>query len=156
MKRDLLYAAIATASVVAILLLGQIATYPNLEPWYAGLTKPAFNPPNWIFGPVWTTLYALMGFALWRVMRSSAKLRRVAALLFYVQLLLNAAWSWMFFAGQSPGAGLINIVPQWFVIIATVAAFWRVDRLAAICLMPLIAWVGFAVALNFEIWRLNG
>ena len=156
MKRNVLYAAIAAVSGVAVLVLGQLATFPNLEPWYAGLAKPAFNPPNWIFGPVWTTLYALMGFALWRVLRTTAPLRRLAVLLFYAQLVLNAAWSWMFFAAQSPAAGLANIIPQWLLIVATVAVFWRVDRLAALCLLPLAAWVGFAAVLNFEIWRLNG
>src|SRR3569623_1327784 len=152
MKRNVLYAAIAAVSVVAVLELGQLATFPNLEPWYAGLAKPAFNPPNWIFGPVWTTLYALMGFALWRVLRTTAPLRRLAVLLFYAQLVLNAAWSWMFFAAQSPAAGVANIIPQWLLIVATVAVFWRVDRLAALCLLPLAAWVGFAAVLNFEIW----
>src|SRR5690242_21745239 len=104
MKRDFLYAGIAGVSVATVLVLGQIATFPNLEPWYQGLTKPSFNPPNWLFGPVWTALYALMGFALWRVLRSTSPLKRVAASLFYLQLLLNAAWSWMFFAAQNPGA----------------------------------------------------
>jgi tryptophan-rich sensory protein len=155
MKRDLTCAAIAAVSVVAVLVSGQIATFPNLEPWYQGLTKPSFNPPNWLFGPVWTVLYALMGFALWRVLRSTSPLKRVAASLFYLQLLLNAAWSWMFFAAQNPGAGVINIIPQWFMIVATVVAFWRVDRLAGVCLMPLVAWVGFAALLNIAIWRLN-
>lgn len=137
------------------LLLGQIATFPSLEPWYAGLRKPSFSPPNWLFGPVWTTLYVLMAFALWRVLRSDAPLKRVAVLLFYVQLLLNAAWPWMFFAAQSPALGMVNIVPQFISIVATIALFTRVDRLAGICLVPLAAWVGFATALNFEIWRLN-
>jgi len=155
-KSDLARAALAAISVAAVLVLGQIATFPNLAPWYAGLLKPSFNPPNWVFGPVWTTLYVLMGFALWRVLRSASRFKRVAVLLFYIQLILNAAWSWMFFAAQSPGAGVINIIPQWCVVVATAAAFWRVDRLAGICLMPLVAWVGFATALNVEIWRLNG
>jgi tryptophan-rich sensory protein len=155
-RSDLARAALAAISVAAVLVLGQIATFPNLAPWYAGLLKPSFNPPNWVFGPVWTTLYVLMGFALWRVLRSASRFKRVAVLLFYIQLILNAAWSWMFFAAQSPGAGVINIIPQWCVVVATAAAFWRVDRLAGICLMPLVAWVGFATALNVEIWRLNG
>ncbi len=155
MKSNLARAAVAAVSVMLALLLGQIATFPNLEPWYAGLRKPAFNPPNWLFGPVWTTLYVLMGFALWRVLRSDAPLKRVAVSLFYVQLLLNAAWSWMFFATHNPATGLLNIIPQWCMIVATVAAFWRVDRTAALCLVPLVAWVGFATVLNFELWRLN-
>jgi benzodiazapine receptor len=147
---------VAAGSVALVLVLGQWATFPNLEPWYAGLLKASFNPPNWVFGPVWTTLYVLMGFALWRVLRSDTPLKRVAVLLFYLQLLLNAAWSWMFFAGHNPAAGLVNIIPQWCIIVATVAAFRRIDRIAGFCLMPLVVWVGFATVLNFEIWRLNG
>src|SRR4051794_14913509 len=117
MKRDLAHGVLAAASVAVALALGQIATFPNLEPWYASLAKPVFNPPNWLFGPVWTTLYVLMAFALWRVMRHAAQpMRGMAVAMFYVQLLLNAAWPWMFFAAQSPALGLINIVPQLIVI----------------------------------------
>jgi tryptophan-rich sensory protein len=156
-NRDLTRAALAAASVAIVLVLGQIVTFPNLAPWYAGLAKPSFNPPNWVFGPVWTTLYVLMAFALWRVLRHEATPnRRMAVVLFYVQLLLNAVWPWMFFAAQSPGLGMINIVPQLIAILATILAFYRIDRIAGTCLVPLAAWVGFATALNFAIWRLNG
>ncbi|MDQ7248173.1 TspO/MBR family protein [Dongia sedimenti] len=157
MKRDLMLGALAALSVAAALVLGQIATFPNLAPWYAGLVKPSFNPPNWVFGPVWTTLYVLMAFALWRVLRSDATAgRRVAVALFYLQLLLNAAWPWMFFAAQSPGLGMINIAPQLIAILGTIVAFSRIDRVAGACLVPLAAWVGYATALNFALWRLNG
>ena len=90
---------IAIGAVAATSILGQIATYPNLTPWYAGLAKPSFNPPNWVFGPVWTTLYALMAFAFWRVLRiqDRSEERRWAIGGFLGQLALNAAWSWMFF-----------------------------------------------------------
>jgi benzodiazapine receptor len=106
-------AAVASASVAA-----QIATFPNLAPWYASLVKPAFNPPNWIFAPVWTILYALMAFAVWRILRLplTSAARRSALTLFFVQLTLNAAWSWMFFGANSPLLGMINIVPQLLVI----------------------------------------
>jgi len=137
-------------------MIGQIATYPNLAPWYASLSKPAFNPPNWVFGPVWTTLYLLMAFAAWRILRlPSDPTRRTALALFFVQLAMNAAWSWMFFAAHSPLLGLINIVPQLALIVATVVVFYRLDRLAAYCLVPLTAWVAFATVLNFSIWALN-
>lgn len=156
-RRDLGVAVVAVAAVVAALLLGQIATYPNLAPWYAGLLKPSFNPPNWVFGPVWTALYMLMAFAGWRILRRSpSPARRQALVLFFGQLALNAAWSWMFFAARSPLLGLINIVPQWLVIVATIAAFARLDRLAAWCLVPLAAWVGYAAVLNAALWWLNG
>jgi translocator protein len=150
--------AVAVIPVVAAPLIGQLATFPNLEPWYAGLVKPAFNPPNWVFAPVWTTLYVLMAFAVWRVLRLRRKTsaRRLGLTLFFVQLALNAAWSWMFFAAHSPALGLLNIIPQLLVIVAAVIVFWRLDGIAGWCLAPLAVWVGFATALNFSIWSLNG
>ena len=150
--------AAAVLPVAAALVLGQLATYPNLSPWYAGLSKPSFNPPNWIFGPVWTALYVLMATAVWRVLKLPDGMpgRQTALTLFFLQLALNAAWSWMFFAAHSPLLGLLNIVAQLVIIGATVAAFWRLDRLAAACMMPLAIWVAFATLLNGAIWRLNG
>lgn len=157
LRRNIGMAALALAAVVAASLLGQLATYPNLAPWYANLVKPAFNPPNWVFAPVWTALYLLMAFAGWRILRQPpSPARRSALILYFGQLALNVAWSWMFFAAHSPVLGLINIVPQWLVIVATIFAFARLDRLAAWCLVPLAAWVGYAVALNAAIWWLNG
>ncbi len=154
--RDIAAGAIAIGLVVAVSLAGQAATYPNLTPWYAGLEKPAFNPPNWIFAPVWSALYALMAFAAWRVMRlPPSPARRTALILFGAQLGFNAAWSWMFFAAQSPLLGLINIVPQWLAVVATIVMFARLDRLAAGCLVPLAAWVAYAALLNAAIFRLN-
>lgn len=94
----------ALVAVTATSGLGQLATYPNLIPWYAGLIKPSFNPPNWVFGPVWTALYALMAFAAWRILRLplASAARRLAVCLFFIQLALNAAWSWMFFGANNP------------------------------------------------------
>ncbi|MEJ2375180.1 MAG: tryptophan-rich sensory protein [Pseudolabrys sp.] len=147
----------AVLLVVAVSFCGQLATYPNLVPWYAGLAKPAFNPPDWVFAPAWSALYLLMAFALWRMLRlAPSPERRTALILFFIQLALNAAWSWMFFAAHSPLLGLINVVPQWLVIVATIVAFGRLDRLAAWCLVPLAAWVGYATALNAALWWLNG
>ncbi len=156
-RRDIGMAALAVAAVVAASLLGQSATYPNLAPWYAGLVKPSFNPPNWVFAPVWTSLYLLMAFAGWRILRQPpSPPRRTALILFFSQLVLNVAWSWMFFAAHSPLLGLVNIVPQWLVIVATIATFAKLDRLAAWCLTPLAAWVGYAAVLNGALWWLNG
>lgn len=156
--RDVGYAVLAVAAVAITSILGQIATNPNLVPWYAGLAKPTFNPPNWVFAPVWTILYALMAFALWRTLRLSGPYaaRRRAVLLFFILLIFNAAWSWMFFWAQSPLLGLLNIVPQFVVILVTITLVARLDSLAAICLFPLAAWVAFAGVLNLAIWRLNG
>jgi benzodiazapine receptor len=157
-SRHFAFGALAIIAVAIASAVGQLATYPNLAPWYAGLVKPSFNPPNWVFAPVWTTLYVLMAFAVWRILRlpeASAE-RRFALTLFFLQLALNAAWSWMFFGAHNPLLGAINIVPQLFVILATVVAFHRLDRIAAWCLVPLVTWVAFAGFLNIAIWQLNG
>jgi tryptophan-rich sensory protein len=158
LKRDIGFAVLALGAVAATSILGQIATYPNLAPWYAGLVKPSFNLPNWIFAPVWTTLYALMAFALWRILRvqgQSGEQRFYAIGLFLLLLAFNAAWSWMFFWAHSPWLGLLNIVPQFVLILATIVSFARLDGLAALCLLPLAAWVAFAGVLNAAIWLLN-
>jgi tryptophan-rich sensory protein len=155
--RDIRIALVPLGAVVAASLLGQLATFPNLAPWYAGLIKPSFNPPSWVFGPVWTTLYLLMAFAAWRIRRMPpSPARRNALLLFWTQLALNVAWSWMFFAAHSPLLGLINIVPQLALVIATSIAFMRLDRPAGLALAPLVAWVGYATTLNAALWWLNG
>jgi translocator protein len=157
LARTVLSALQAVGVVAAASILGQIATYPNLSPWFASLAKPSFNPPNWVFAPVWTTLYALMAFALWRILRlRGSSLRTTAVSLFFIQLALNAAWSWMFFWAHSPLLGLVNIIPQFLTVLATIAAFARLDRLAAWCLVPLALWVSYASILNFWLWRLNG
>ena len=154
---DIGYGILTLACVAAASILGQIATTPNSPTWYAGLVKPPFNPPNWVFAPVWTTLYVLMAVALWRVLRlPSSPARRTALTLFFVQLALNAAWSWMFFAAHSPLLGLINIVPQLIAVIAAAIACGRVDKIAGWCLAPLACWVGFATLLNASVWWLNG
>lgn len=151
-------AGVAILPVVAASLLGQWATYPNIAGWYAGLTKPAFNPPNWIFAPVWTALYILMAYAAWRILKLPADRpgRSPALALFFLQLALNAGWSWLFFGLHNPLAGLLDIVPQLIVILLAIDRFRRLDPVAALCLVPLAAWVLFATLLNFAIWQLNG
>jgi tryptophan-rich sensory protein len=125
--------------------------------WYAALAKPAWNPPNGVFAPVWTLLYALMGCAAWLVWRRAASPRRRTALaLFLVQLALNAAWSWLFFGRHALGASLAGIVLLWAAILATIVAFRPISRAAAWLLAPYLAWVGFASALTYAVWRLNG
>jgi len=152
----LLSALLAVAPVAAALIVGQIATFPNLAPWYASLAKPAFSPPNWLFGPVWTALFLLMAYSVWRILRlPPSGLRWWGLLFFFVQLALNAAWPWMFFATHSPALGLVDIVPQWIAIVGTIMIFRKLDGLAAWSLVPLAAWVAFAALLNVSIWRLN-
>lgn len=155
--RDARFSVIAIVAVVGASAIGQIATYPNLAPWYSGISKPAFNPPNWVFAPVWTMLYVLMALAVWRILRlqHARHGRSMALIFFFVQLALNAAWSWMFFGANSPVLGLANIVPQLLVILATIRLFHPLYRVAAWCLVPLAAWVAFASVLNFSIWWLN-
>lgn len=121
--------------------------------WYDGLVKPAWNPPRWVFGPIWTTLYALMGLAAWRVWDTG---RGGAALpIFFVQLGLNLAWSFVFFNAHAVDAALIEIAALWVAIVATMLAFWRVDRPAAWLMAPYLAWVTFAAALNASIAAMN-
>jgi tryptophan-rich sensory protein len=157
LAKDLAAASVALCATAAVSVLSQIATYPNLI-WYETLSKPWFNPPNWLFAPVWTSLYLLMAFALWRLLRHrlDTRQRRVAVAAFLVQLFLNAAWSWMFFYARSPFAGLVNIVPQLVSILVTIVLLKRVDQLAAWALIPLACWVSYATLLNASLWWLNG
>lgn len=132
-------------------------TASNVGSWYQTIARPSWNPPNWIFGPVWTALYILMGVALYLVWRSDAApaVKRVALLLFGLQLILNFFWSIIFFAMHQPGWALIEMGALWLTIIATILAFAPVSRTAAWLLVPYICWVSFAFLLNGAIWRLN-
>ena len=124
--------------------------------WYAALAKPAWNPPNAIFAPVWSVLYGLMAVAAWLVWRRAGFSGAGAALgLFAVQLILNALWSYLFFGRHQPGLAFGDIVVLWVAILSVVLLFWRVDRVAGSLLLPYLAWVGFAAYLNFTLWRLN-
>jgi translocator protein len=136
--------------------LGSAFTAPAIGAWYAGLNKPSFNPPNWIFGPVWTTLYVLMAVAAWRVWRQrAARPVRLALWLFGVQLALNAAWSPIFFGLHRPLAAMIDLAMLWVALVVTLVVFWRVDRTAGFLLLPYLAWVSFAGVLNAALVVLN-
>lgn len=124
--------------------------------WYAQLRKPTWNPPSWIFGPVWTALYTMMAFAAWLVWgRGGFAAQRGPLGLFLLQLLLNASWSPLFFGLHHPGLAFAEIVLLWLAILGTVVAFWKVQRLASVLLLPYLAWVSFAAVLNFTLWQLN-
>jgi translocator protein len=138
----------------AVAGLGGLLTLPNIPNWYAGLAKPSWMPPGWIFGPVWSVLYLSMAVAAWLVWRRGDA--TVPMVLFGIQLVLNAAWSWLFFGLHGPGAAFVDIVLLWLGIVATTVAFWRWSTLAGILLLPYLAWVSFAAMLNFAIWRMNG
>ena len=129
---------------------------PALD-WYAALKKPAFNPPNWVFAPAWTTLYALMGIAVFIVWRKGLDNPKVktAVVIFAVQLILNAAWIPAFFGLRSTAAGLIVILGLWVGILAAIVAFLRVSRVSGVLLIPYILWTTFAVALNLSLVALN-
>lgn len=136
--------------------LGSMATASSVNTWYTELAKPNWNPPNWLFAPVWTALYTAMAVAAWRVWRKrsipgTATVIRV----YWFHLLLNTAWSFLFFGLRQPGAGLVGIVVLWGAIFWLLGQFWQRDRLAGVLWAPYLAWVTFATALNFEIWRLN-
>ena len=136
--------------------LGSLVTTPRINGWYAELDKPFFNPPSWIFGPVWSVLFLAMAVAGWLVWRRRGFSGAwVALTLFGVQLVLNVLWSTLFFGLKSPGAALVEIVVLWTAILATLLSFRRTSRPAAALLVPYLAWVTFATLLNLEIWRLN-
>ena len=140
----------------AIAGLGAILAVPAIPTWYAALAKPAFHPPNGIFGPVWTALYGLMAIAAWLVWRTPRTAARAAGLvLFAVQLVLNALWTPAFFHFHLLLPALVLIVVLWVTILFTTLRFWVVDRFAAALMLPYLAWVAFAAALNYEIYRLN-
>lgn len=124
--------------------------------WYAALRKPVWNPPNWIFGPVWAALYVTMAIAAWLVwLRGGFRGQRGGLSLFVLQLFLNALWSPLFFGLRSPGLALVNILLLWFALLVTIVAFWRTRPVAGAMLLPYLAWVSFATALNAALWRLN-
>jgi tryptophan-rich sensory protein len=124
--------------------------------WYRTLARPAFAPPDWVFGPVWTLLYALMAIAVWRIgLASPSQPRSWALALFVAQLALNLAWSWIFFHRHAIGAALVEVAVLWLAIGAATLACRRVDHVAAWLMAPYLAWVTFAFALNAGFWRLN-
>ncbi|TXH75093.1 MAG: tryptophan-rich sensory protein [Lysobacteraceae bacterium] len=131
------------------------AWFPPGE-WYLALNKPSWHPPTWVFGPVWSTLYVMMAVSAWSVWRRGGFARQSLPLaMFLVQLVLNAAWSPLFFGLQHPGVALIEILVLWLAILATLVIFRRVHRPAAWLLVPYLAWVSFAAVLNGTLWRLN-
>jgi tryptophan-rich sensory protein len=147
---------VAIAVCFGAAALGSVFTARSIPDWYATLAKPSWTPPGAVFGPVWTLLYLSMAVAAWLVWREQELAGKALPLgLFAVQLVLNAAWSVIFFGLQRPGAAFAEIVILWLAILATLVTFWRVSPVAGALLVPYQAWVTFAAALNFAIWRLN-
>lgn len=137
--------------------IGAVFTMPAIATWYAALNRPFLSPPNWVFGPVWTILYTLMGVAAFLVWRQGLQLARVKqALRFFVlQLCLNSLWSMLFFGFQSPGIAFLEILILWSMILVTIMLFFRCSRVAGWLMIPYIVWVSFATYLNGSIWLLN-
>lgn len=139
-------------------LLGGFFTARSLSSWYVYLGKPFFNPPSWLFGPVWICLYALIGisaFLVWKTKTKKKKIDRVVWVVFAAQLLVNALWSILFFGLRSPGLAYVDIVILLGLIIANISVFGKINKTAARLLYPYLAWVAFAAFLNFSIWYLN-
>lgn len=136
--------------------IGGVATSSSVNDWYRTLRKPSFNPPSSVFGPVWTTLYLMMGVADYLVdTKSAGKRREHARRIYKIQLGLNTFWSVLFFGLRAPGFALIEIVGLWTAILLTIRAFWPISRVAALLLVPYLAWTTFASALNAAIWWKN-
>ena len=154
-KAQIVALVLSLALVVAIAAIGGAATGASIDGWYRTLAKPPFNPPDRVFGPAWALLYALMAVAAWRVWRRRHPHGRRALTVYALQLALNLAWTLIFFGLRLPGWALADILVLLAAVAATIALFWRVDRPAALLLVPYLAWVAFAAALNGAIWRLN-
>ncbi len=151
-----LLAAIVICNLAGI--IGSLVTTTGEGSWYAAIEKPPFNPPGFVFGPVWTTLYILMGISLYLIWMEGTGRRevRLALIFFSTQLVLNALWTFLFFGLQSPFLGLVEIIILWLFIVATIVAFYRINKTAAFLMVPYLAWVTFAAFLTYSIWILNG
>ncbi len=138
-------------------IIGSLFTSSSVSGWYSLIEKPAFNPPNWVFAPVWTFLYLLMGIAAFLIWRRGLDKKEVrsALIIFLFQLTLNLFWSFLFFGLQNPGIAFTEIISLWFAILATILAFFQISKVAAVLLIPYILWVSFAAFLNYSIWNLN-
>ena len=157
LRPDLSRLAVCVGAVLLASSIGSFATVRALPVWYKGLAKPSFNPPGWLFGPAWTVLYLMMAIAAWLLWKQGigAAGVKLALVVFLVQLVLNTLWSILFFGLRSPLAGFVDIVVLWLAILATIVLFFRVSAPAGVLLLPYIAWVTFAAALNAAILRLN-
>lgn len=135
--------------------LGALVTVSSVQSWYQKINKPSFTPPSWVFGPVWTTLYLLMGIALFLIWKSNHPMKKAALWLFGIQLFLNGIWSPAFFGFESPILGLIVIVPLWIMIVVCIKEFFPINKEASYLMVPYLLWVSFATALNAAIWYLH-
>ncbi len=135
--------------------LGAFFTITFVQSWYQTINKPSFNPPSWIFGPMWTLLYVLMGISCYLIWKGNHPQKKQFLTLYFVQLFLNALWSPAFFGLESPILGLVVIVPMWALILTCIIQFRKASKLASGLMVPYLLWVSFATVLNFSIWWLN-
>lgn len=147
-------------SILLPMIIGGISgsfTSASINTWYVTLNKPWFNPPNWIFAPVWTLLYLMMGIAFYIIWKSEAvnAVKQTAVILFAAQLLVNFLWSLIFFYLKQPGWAMIDIILMWILIVATIFSYGKISSTAAWLMLPYICWVSFAMILNFYLWKLN-
>ena len=147
-------------SIIIVFLagaVGTIYTLPQITTWYAALTKPSWTPPNWVFGPIWSILYVLMGISLFLVWREGLERKdvKVAILVFAVQLAINVIWSLVFFGGHNIFGGLILIIILWIAILANIIVFYRISKAAGLILLPYLIWVTIASYLNYTVLLLN-
>lgn len=145
--------------ILAMLLIGGLAgaaTSTSISGWYTTINKPSFNPPNYLFGPVWTTLYILMGISLYLILQSDGnELRKKAITIFSIQLFLNFWWSFIFFNLQMLGLAFVEIILMWIGILTMILFFYKINKTAALLQIPYLMWVSFASILNGSIWYLN-
>ena len=155
-KKSILPFLISILIVFSFGFIGSFFTTSSITNWYAFINKPLFSPPNWIFGPVWTLLYILMGVSAFLIWQKRDNLKTKPALIFYgIQLILNALWSIIFFGMHNPGLALLEIVILWLFILITLIKFYKINKTAGLLFIPYLAWVSFASILNYAIWMLN-
>ncbi len=158
MKKNLKNIILLFASVTISLfagVIGSVFTFRNIPTWYAGLTKPPFSPPNWLFGPVWTILYILMGISLFLIIIKQKEIFSKPVKIFLLHLGINSLWSIVFFGMKSPGSAFLVIIVLWYIIYYLIKTFRKIDKRASDLLIPYLAWVSFASLLNFSVWILN-
>jgi len=157
MKKDLIKLILSLLFCQLAGFIGSLVTAPSIPIWYASLEKPSFSPPNWVFSPVWITLYALMGislYLLWREDRTEPKVK-IALFFFIIQLILNVSWSMVFFGLRLPFLAFLEIILLWAVILLTILTSLKVSKVAGYLLFPYLLWVAFAAVLNYFLWFLN-
>jgi len=155
-KKSILPLLISILIVFSFGFIGSFFTTSSITNWYAFINKPLFSPPNWIFAPVWTLLYILMGISAFLIWKKRDNLKTKQAFIFYgIQLILNALWSIIFFGMHNPGLALLEIIILWLFILITLIKFYKINKIAGLLFIPYLLWVSFASILNYAIWMLN-